>query len=256
MPAKTERKTQWHKDWQESFPIHCREVTFQHMDNTLRYADVGLGNLVVEFQHSGISYEEIANRTIFHRAAGRDVWWVFDRTGKDISELIPRDPEVYCDGHSLGSIPMSKRIISAICPADLDEREDRAYVGFPGYAGFGDMLILDYGNYCVMLTNFNRRCCERQYASVGYIIDHESIIQLALQYDDIISEIGDDAWLVTFMENHRQEAIPFVAEACLSGGIIFSHDEVSRLVDEQGTLCRACYEIIRRQLFSKCRKIK
>lgn len=234
--------------------MYTREVSFQQVDGSYRYADVAVGDLILEFQHSGISYDEIASRTIFHRAAGRDVWWVFDRTGNDISELIPRDPEVYCDGHSLGSIPMSKRIISAICPSNLSEREDRACVGFPGHAGFGDMLILDYGEFCVMISNFNRRCCERQYASVGYIIDHESVIQLALRYDEIISEIGDDNWLMVFMENQRQEAIPFVAEACLSGGIIFSHDEVSRLVDEQGTLCRACYEIIRRQLFSKYRK--
>lgn len=249
-----EKKTQWHRNWQDAFPIHTREITCQQFDGSVRYADVAVGNLVIEFQHSGISRDEIANRTLFHRSAGRDVWWVFDRRGKDLFELIPRDPEVYCDGHSLGSISMSKRIISAICPSDLDEREDRACVGFPGYAGFGDMLILDYGEYCVMLSNFNRRCCERQYASVGYIVDHETVVQMALQYDDIISEIGDENWLVTLMENERDRVSQFVLEACLAGKLVSSPDDFSRLMAEQGTLCRTCYEIIRRQLFARYRK--
>lgn len=221
-----ERKTKWHTDWQEAFPIYAREVSFQQFDGSLRIADVALGNLVLEFQHSGISYEEIANRTIFHRAAGRDVWWVFDRRGKDISELIPKEKGVADTGRYLGSYSISKHIISAICPSDLDERADRMLVGIPGNDGFGKILILDYGNYCVMLGGFDRRCCERQYAAFGYIVDHEFVVQLALHYDEIIAEVGDDDnWLMSFMEQYCSNAISIVLNTCLKNVLIPNQDE-------------------------------
>ena len=54
MPVK-ERKTKWHIDWQEAFPIHTREISFHQCDGSLRIADVVIGNLVIECQHSGIS---------------------------------------------------------------------------------------------------------------------------------------------------------------------------------------------------------
>lgn len=241
-----ERKTRWHTDWQEAFPIHAREVSFHQCDGSLRIADVAVGNLVVEFQHSGISYEEIASRTVFHRAAGRDVWWVFDRRDKDISELIPKEKGVAGDGCSLGSLPLSKRVISAICPSDLDERECRRCVGVPGYEGFGQILILDYGDCCVMLSGFDRLCCEHQYASIGYIFDHETIIQMALQYDDIIAEIGDENWLMTFVESQREHAAKFVLQACLDAMLIESEAAFNARFVRCGSLNRTCYEIIAR----------
>lgn len=246
MPV-TERKTKWHRDWQEAFPIHTREVMLQQADGSTRYADVAAGNLIIEFQHSGISYEEIASRTVFHRAAGRDVWWVFDRWDKDISELIPREKTVSGDGHSLGSLAMSKRIIFAICPSNLNAREDRRCVGFPGWDGFGKILILDYGDCCVMLSGFNRLCCDHQYASVGYIFDHETVIQMALQYDEIISELGDEDWLVTFVENQKDDAAKFVLQACLDAGLIENSIVFYNQMAQCGSLNRTCYEIIASQ---------
>jgi hypothetical protein len=66
--------TEWHRQWQAEFPEACREFVVplngqQHRADVL--APVGV---VVEFQHSGISPEEIQGREAFYPR----MLWVFD----------------------------------------------------------------------------------------------------------------------------------------------------------------------------------
>jgi competence protein CoiA len=69
-----EPMTQWHIDWQENFSFDLQEVVMSRGD-TIHRADVRLsGGVVLEFQHSPISTEEIKARELFYQK----MIWVFD----------------------------------------------------------------------------------------------------------------------------------------------------------------------------------
>lgn len=78
--------SEWHRTWQRFFPEECREVVVQNGEEKHR-ADVLINNTVIEFQHSPISAEEIAERNSFYRACGYKVVWVFDAEGKIKNEF-------------------------------------------------------------------------------------------------------------------------------------------------------------------------
>ncbi len=73
--------SEWHLNWQKLFPEELREVVVLHNGEKHR-ADVLIGKTVIEFQHSSISGEEIAERNNFYLACGYKVVWVFDATDK------------------------------------------------------------------------------------------------------------------------------------------------------------------------------
>lgn len=69
--------SEWHRAWQELFPIECREVPIEH--NGIKHrADVCVGKVIFEFQHSPISNEEIQARNQFYTSAGYELIWIFD----------------------------------------------------------------------------------------------------------------------------------------------------------------------------------
>ena len=71
--------SEWHRAWQEKFPKQCREIVLEN--NGIKHrADVLINNIVIEFQHSSISHEEILERNNFYRSLGYNVVWVFDAT--------------------------------------------------------------------------------------------------------------------------------------------------------------------------------
>jgi len=69
--------SEWHYSMQKRFPEDQREIVVKYMGKTHR-ADILLGKQIVEFQHSAISMEEIAERNHFFNEAGYSVAWVFD----------------------------------------------------------------------------------------------------------------------------------------------------------------------------------
>ena len=69
--------TEWHMDWQNKFDFSCVERIIE-LDGEKHIADVLIGNIVVEFQHSPISMEDFRNRNDFYTAKGYKVIWVFD----------------------------------------------------------------------------------------------------------------------------------------------------------------------------------
>ena len=73
--------TEWHREWQNFFPKECQEVVIQK-DGIKHRADVLINNTVIEFQHSPITAEEIAERNRFYAECGHKVVWVFDAEGK------------------------------------------------------------------------------------------------------------------------------------------------------------------------------
>ena len=75
--AFSEGETLWHRGMKLPFPESCREVVID--ENGVRHrADVRLpGGLVVEFQHSAISVNDLREREAFYRR----MVWVFDASG-------------------------------------------------------------------------------------------------------------------------------------------------------------------------------
>jgi competence protein CoiA len=70
-----EPMTQWHIDWQSNFTFDLQEVVMSKGDQVHR-ADVRLlpSKIVVEFQHSPISTDDIKARELFYQK----MIWVFD----------------------------------------------------------------------------------------------------------------------------------------------------------------------------------
>ena len=73
--------SEWHREWQNYFPKECQEVPVQK-DGVKHRADVLINNTVIEFQHSPIKAEEIAERNRFYTECGYKMVWVFDAEGK------------------------------------------------------------------------------------------------------------------------------------------------------------------------------
>lgn len=73
--------SEWHLSWQEKFPENCREVIVEK-DGIKHRADVLINNIVIEFQHSPITSEEITKRNMFYLSCGYPVVWVFDAEGQ------------------------------------------------------------------------------------------------------------------------------------------------------------------------------
>ena len=73
----THDMSEWHRQWQELFPLKNREYVIKHNDEAHR-ADVLCYGTVIEFQHSPISDGEFRRRNQFYTSAGFKVIWIFD----------------------------------------------------------------------------------------------------------------------------------------------------------------------------------
>ena len=67
----------WHKEWQDKFKPEYQEVIVE-AEGKKHIADIKIGNLVIEFQHSPISLKDIESRNSTHKALGNKVVWLFD----------------------------------------------------------------------------------------------------------------------------------------------------------------------------------
>ena len=70
-------KTAWHMEWQKRFPVDSMERVLE-LHGKKHIADILLSGIVVEFQHSPISYDEFNERNKFYTSLGYKVIWVFD----------------------------------------------------------------------------------------------------------------------------------------------------------------------------------
>lgn len=73
----TQDTSDWHKDWQERFPLNNREVGLPQ-GKPIHRADVLAYGFVIEFQHSRITREEFNLRNSFYTSIGKKVIWIFD----------------------------------------------------------------------------------------------------------------------------------------------------------------------------------
>ena len=70
-------KTDWHIQWQKMFADECYEKVLE-FEGKKHIADVLIGDIVIEFQHSNISIEEFRDRNEFYTKCGFKVIWIFD----------------------------------------------------------------------------------------------------------------------------------------------------------------------------------
>ena len=81
----------WHQNWQSKFPIECQEVV-KELNGEKHRADVLIedAKVVIEFQHSKLSFEEFNERNTFYKKLGYKVIWIFDVVEEiDNCELFP-----------------------------------------------------------------------------------------------------------------------------------------------------------------------
>lgn len=90
----THDMSEWHRAWQELFPLECREVVISHNGETHR-ADVLCYGTVIEFQHSPISAAEFKKRNSFYTGAGYHVVWIFDLIDAFDSSQMRCDEDYY-----------------------------------------------------------------------------------------------------------------------------------------------------------------
>lgn len=69
--------SEWHRRMQNYFPKESQEVVVTHRGKKHR-ADVLIGDVVLEFQHSPFTASEFEARNRFFRSAGYRLAWVFD----------------------------------------------------------------------------------------------------------------------------------------------------------------------------------
>ncbi len=67
----------WHKEWQDRFPIDNQEIRLTLGEITHR-ADVMIRRTVIEFQHSQLTSIKFSQRNAFYAGLGHKVIWIFD----------------------------------------------------------------------------------------------------------------------------------------------------------------------------------
>lgn len=89
--------SEWHVEWQKSFGLHNAEVII-NIGNYTHIADINLNNVVVEFQHSPITYKEAKKRTVFYTLDNRKLFWIFDFRDKyRLRQITIHKPKGYKD---------------------------------------------------------------------------------------------------------------------------------------------------------------
>lgn len=86
--------SEWHRKWQEQFPVNNREIIIEHNSEKHR-ADVLAYGHIIEFQHSPISQKEFERRNAFYTSAGKNVVWVFDLTQEVSRKQIFLNKEIW-----------------------------------------------------------------------------------------------------------------------------------------------------------------
>lgn len=131
--------SKWHLNWQRVFPESCREVSL-YSSGVAHRADVLIGGIVLEFQHSGISEADWQSRSLFY---GPDcetrLFWVYDRTDFHAGSDLGFYQDGFDDCRALfGSGILIKR----------------EFVRSRQVFGSDWPLFLDYGKYVIMCYHF------------------------------------------------------------------------------------------------------
>jgi competence CoiA-like predicted nuclease len=76
-PNDEHEMTEWHIEWQKSLGLENSEKVI-NVGKYSKKADINIKNVIVEFQHSPIPYQEAKERSVFYTQDGRKCIWIFD----------------------------------------------------------------------------------------------------------------------------------------------------------------------------------
>lgn len=161
----------WHRAWQNYFPKECQEVVVQK-DGIKHRADVLINNTVIEFQHSPIAAEEIAERNRFYTECGHKVVWVFDAEGKIKNKnaaVDTIDPILCAETDLCWKRP--KREFSIKTPENVTiYLQYRTSISNPQYAGQEFDILLEIKSVDSRQIVFYKTFCEFSGTNRGYYI--------------------------------------------------------------------------------------
>lgn len=163
--------SEWHRAWQNSFPKECQEVIVQK-DGIKHRADVLINNTVIEFQHSPITAEEIAERNRFYTECGLKVVWVFDAEGKikNKNESAATLDPLFCAETDL-CWKRPKREFSIKMPENVTVYlQYRTSISNPQYAGQEFDILLEIKSVDSRQIVFYKTFCELSGKICGYYI--------------------------------------------------------------------------------------
>ncbi|MBT4052870.1 MAG: hypothetical protein HOE73_07250 [Bacteroidetes Order II. Incertae sedis bacterium] len=129
------KETEWHREWKQEFPEHCREVTVTSDDDEKHRADVKTDSgLVIEFQHSPIKLEDRQIREAFYK----DMVWVVD----GLRVLKSFDKQIGL-AKALDNTPIKLRVPKGSCSILKTWADSMVDV----YLDFGDTKLTDSRYY-------------------------------------------------------------------------------------------------------------
>lgn len=88
--------SEWHRKWQSLFPVHFQEEVVSYQGQ-YHIADICLNRAIIEFQHSSIRIEDLAERIEFYSSVKGQLIWVVDCYGKSISTETRYKDRIYLD---------------------------------------------------------------------------------------------------------------------------------------------------------------
>ena len=142
--------SEWHKGWQGRFPERFREVVVER-DGKKHIADIKMGNLILELQHSSISTDTFIERSKFYGDCGHIVWLFDFRDDFDRMDIV-YDIDKYKNLICKVSWSNPKRFLDYIdCLDDFTLEDVTIFIELPGNL-FIKILKMNSG-----LSNFKGR---------------------------------------------------------------------------------------------------
>lgn len=106
-----ENETLWHRKWKNYFPIEMQEkVMFDETKKEKHIADICTNhNLIIEFQHSSIKYEEKISRELFYK----NLIWVVDgtRLKSDYQRFVSGKYNLLCNNNDFAILSCNSSVL-------------------------------------------------------------------------------------------------------------------------------------------------
>lgn len=162
MPVTLPKESAWHQAWKREFYPSDRERVvkspkFEEADT--HRADVLLGNLVLEFQHTSLSESEYWERTNDWLRAGYEVLWVLDQTRYSEAEGDTIFLSEYHNHH----------LCSFLQAGGIDRRAG-------GTGVVMEFLAFDIGGYVYLLSGISLSKSDIVYAKEVYKMNRKEFI--------------------------------------------------------------------------------
>ncbi|MBD2663345.1 myosin, N-terminal, SH3 domain protein [Richelia sinica FACHB-800] len=176
--------TPWHLKWQELFPLECREVVMQK-NKEIHRADVKIGNLIIEFQHSNLSNENVRERELFYSSDANKIIWIIDATNNRVFEqwkkylcpenirtifIVDKESNIYFELEGYVYIPLIRNIGKKGLPIGLVINPE-----YPTFIDLGEYIAcpLEKITYEMTRTMYSHKWGHRKQLSKKELLEYE-----------------------------------------------------------------------------------